>query len=132
MGVVSIEVLQDALWRSWSADTSKSSGWSERDRAKGQCAMTACVVQDYFGGEIVNTIARLPTGAQVSHYFNIIDGAVVDLTKQQFPLGTEFPDPAPKANGHRTTRDYCLSSEDTRKRYLLLSARVVDDINGNE
>ncbi|MFI1918125.1 hypothetical protein [Nocardia sp. NPDC020380] len=82
------------------------------------------MVQDYLGGEIVNSIARLPSGEEVSHYFNVIDGAAVDLTIQQFPPGTSFSEAAPKTKGYRSTRDYCLSFEDTEQRYLVLSARM--------
>ncbi|MFJ4655284.1 hypothetical protein ACIP5Y_28740 [Nocardia sp. NPDC088792] len=128
MGIVAVEVLQDALQKSWSADTSKSSGWNEHDRARGQCAVTACVVQDYLGGEILNTVATLPTGEKVSHYFNVINGETIDLTEQQFPCGTRFTDPAPKTKGARSTRDYCLSNEDTKDRYRLLSARIASRV----
>ena len=47
-----------------------------------------------------------------SHYYNIIDNEIIDLTIDQF-LG-EIPD---YINGEERTRDYLLSNEDTRNRY---------------
>lgn len=86
--------------------------------------MTACVVQDYFGGDIVHSIAILPSGENVSHYFNVIGSETVDLTREQFPPGTRFSVPAPKTQGFPSTRDYCLSYDSTRQRYHVLRNRV--------
>lgn len=124
MGTVAIEALRTALEQSWSVDTSAASGWTEANRAKGQCAVTACVVQDYLGGEILNTTATLPSGETVSHYFNLVDGGIVDLTRQQFPNATQFSKPEPRIKGFASTREFCLSYESTRQRYALLNKRV--------
>ncbi|MEC3917703.1 YunG family protein [Nocardia sp. CDC160] len=123
-GTVTVEALRDALELSWAADTSRSRVWSASNRAKGQCAVTACVVQDYLGGEIYHSVATLPGGETFSHYFNVIDGRSVDLTKQQFPSGTTFTEPAPKTKGYPSTREYCLSYEDMVRRYRTLAERT--------
>nr|WP_280188158.1 MULTISPECIES: hypothetical protein [Nocardia] len=52
--------------------------------------MTACVVNDRLGGDILHTTATLPSGDAVSHYFNLIGGKPVDLTAEQFPEHTQF------------------------------------------
>ncbi|MFF2554593.1 hypothetical protein ACFVUS_26570 [Nocardia sp. NPDC058058] len=129
-GTVTVEALRGALEQSWSADTSSSASWSEGNRAKGQCAVTACVVQDYLGGDILNSVATLPSGETVSHYFNVIDGRRVDLTERQFPSGTEFSEPAPKTKGFPSTRDYCLSYDDMMRRYRRLARRIADYVAG--
>lgn len=126
MGTVSLDALRQALRFAWSADTSAAPDWTDSNRAKGQCAVTACVVHDYLDGDIVNTTATLPSGETVSHYFNIIDGRPVDLTHEQFPKHTRFSEPAQKTKGFPSTRDYCLSHEHTRRRYELLRARVAE------
>ncbi|WP_433576792.1 YunG family protein [Nocardia brasiliensis] len=126
MGTTSLEALKQALPIAWSADTSATAIWEATNPAKGQCAVTACVVQDYLGGDILHTTATLPTGDLVSHYFNVVDGDVVDFTRRQFPTGTSFSEPALKTNGLPTTRDYCLSYDSTRQRYDLLRGRVDD------
>ena len=42
--------IYEALIRSWSIET--SSKWTIENPAKGQCGVTALVVQDIYGGEI--------------------------------------------------------------------------------
>jgi len=49
------------------------------DPAHNQCTVTAMVVQDYFGGEIVTVKVGAGT-----HYLNQIDGKLFDLTSDQF------------------------------------------------
>lgn len=131
MGAVRLEALQNALHAAWSHDTSAASDWREAICAKGQCAVTACVVQDYLGGDILNSIATLPSGETVSHYFNVIGSEAVDITKMQFPPGTHFSDPQPKTKGFSSTRDYCLSYDSTLQRYNLLRDRVAAHLHGS-
>ncbi len=71
-----------ALAGAWSIETAKQ--WTRDRPFEGQCNVTAVVVHDLFGGEILRT--RLP---HVDHYYNRIDGVAVDLTDDQFhePIG---------------------------------------------
>ncbi|WP_109528673.1 YunG family protein [Nocardia aurea] len=126
MGTGSLEALHRAIRSAWSADTSAAQDWTESNPAKGQCAVTACVVHDHLGGDILNSVATLPGGETISHYFNLVDGETVDLTAEQFPEHTHFSKPAPKTKGFASTRDYCLSYEHTRQRYELLRTRVAE------
>ncbi|MEU6827045.1 hypothetical protein ABZ894_00175 [Nocardia beijingensis] len=130
MSVGKLEALAGALQRSWSAETSSAPGWTEANSARGQCAVTACVVQDYLGGDILNSIAVLPTNETVSHYLNVVDGQIIDLTSEQFPEGATFTPPAPKAGRYASTREYCLSYESTRLRYEILRSRVAAVVGG--
>ncbi|WP_434085619.1 YunG family protein [Nocardia sputorum] len=132
MGLGKLETLASALYESWAEDTSSARDWTEGDRAKGQCAVTACVVQDYLGGDILNTVALLPNNKTVSHYFNIVDGRAIDLTRGQFPEGTTFTKPTAKPGRYDSTRAYCLSYECTRFRYEKLRSRVAEYISVNE
>ena len=61
------------LRRSWSIET--SSRWQPGNPASGQCGVTALVVHDKFGGEILKTDVN---GAW--HFYNRIDGRRVDFT----------------------------------------------------
>jgi len=124
-------VLTKALHKSWSADTSSAAGWTEANSTKGQCAVSACVVQDYFGGDILNTVATLPNSETVSHYLNVVDGETIDLTREQFPEGTTFTKPATKTGRYASTREYCLSFESTRRRYEKLRSRVASYLEGS-
>ena len=89
--------------------------WTEENPTLGQCAITALLVNDYFGGKIMRCMA-----SSGSHYYNLIDNQIVDLTVQQF-LG-EIP---MYEQGEERTRDYLLGNEDTKKRYLLLCKRFI-------
>ncbi|MDN4494350.1 YunG family protein [Ureibacillus aquaedulcis] len=74
---IQIERIVKALSTSWSIQS--SSKWSMENPAKGQCGVTALVVNDLLGGEILKTI--LPDGW---HFYNCIDGRRYDFTSSQF------------------------------------------------
>ena len=97
------------LRRSWSIET--GSGWQPGNPASGQCGVTALVVQDKFGGEILKTDVN---GAW--HFYNRIDGRRIDFTMSQFdsPIGY---DDVP------SSRDEALG-DCSRQQYVLLKGRV--------
>lgn len=51
-------IITDALFQSWSLRS--SSKWTKDNPAMGQCGVTALVVNDLIGGEIMKT--KLPGG----------------------------------------------------------------------
>lgn len=125
MNAVSLRDLTDAITKSWSAGTSANAEkWNVNNPSLGQCAVTSCVMQDYFGEDILNSVVILPDGSTDSHYYNLINDEAVDLTKQQFPAGSSFSEGQPKTKGFASTRDYCLSYPSTRQRYNVLKAKV--------
>lgn len=115
-----VEQLRAALACCWSAETSDNpSRWSVDRSTLGQCAVTALVVQDIFGGDLLRCICEVPGAVhRVSHYANkLTDGRKIDLTLEQFPPGTMF------SQGKIRTRQYVLSYPETMVRYgLLLTA----------
>ncbi len=117
-----VSELKNLLMQSWSVETCAPglrSEWNEENPSLGQCAITALIVNDYFGGKIMRCMA-----SSGSHYYNIIvDDSLVDLTVEQF-LG-EIPD---YANGEERTREYLLGNEDTKNRYLLLNRHLQANI----
>jgi hypothetical protein len=81
--MVKLSDLEKAIRESWDAKTSSyPEDWNEDNPAYGQCAVTALVVNDYLGGEIVNANVPLPSGKYESHYFNLVDGKEIDLTRE--------------------------------------------------
>ena len=113
--------LKQLLIGSWNFETCSPGlrdKWSEENPSLGQCAITALIVNDFFGGKIMRCMA-----SSGSHYYNIIDDVLVDLTVEQF-LG-EIPQ---YENGEERTRDYLLNNEDTKKRYLLLNKKLQETI----
>ena len=72
-----------------------------------QCAIISLTVNDLFGGKIMRCMT--PSG---SHYYNLIDGKIIDLTIEQ------FLDEKPKyEDGVEITREYLLSNTDTKNMY---------------
>lgn len=122
---MNLEELEKVLQKSWSIETSYCPNeWNESNSSFGQCAVSALIVDDYFGGEIIWAEASLPDGQKISHYFNCIDGKEVDLTRHQFSHGTTISSGAKKNKGFATMREFMLSNENTKKRYELLKEIV--------
>lgn len=118
-------MLEKALLKSWSRETSYCSAeWNESNPSFGQCAVTALIVNDYFGGDIVWSEVRLPNSQKISHFFNVIDGQEVDLTRSQFPKGTIVPKGIEKKKDFTSTRDYLMSYEGKNSRYTVLKEKV--------
>ncbi|OLO26574.1 hypothetical protein BTA37_27635 [Priestia megaterium] len=83
--MVSIENVRDALYKSWSLES--SSKWMRKNPAIGQCGVTALVVNDLFGGEIVKTMC---TGDW--HFYNKLNGVRYDFTEEQFSEAIKYDD----------------------------------------
>lgn len=145
---ISYEDLKHAIEDAWQRETSADpDGWDEDNPAYGQCAVTALVVQDMMGGDIVwrDAVVDKPGDLEdyfeedehVSHYFNQIDGETVDLTQQQFPEATEYRQDEDAVDAKLeqddgddfdTLRDYVLSYDPTRERYATLKADVFENL----
>lgn len=110
-----LELLAETLERAWLRQTSADpEHWAPDNPAWGQCAVTALVVQDTLGGELLRT-----TVDDVSHYWNRLpDGSEVDLTRQQFAADATYGQVVAK------DRQYVLSFPDTARRYLLLRQQM--------
>ena len=74
-----------ALLESWSART--SGGWHADNPARGQCDVTALLINELFGGQILKT--PLPEG---DHFYNRVDGVRIDLTDSQFEVPIDYLD----------------------------------------
>ncbi|AXS41278.1 hypothetical protein [Breoghania sp. L-A4] len=81
--------VRGALFRSWLSASAVQ--WTPANPALGQCNVTAVVIFDLFGGDILRT--RL---GDCYHYYNRVDGRAVDLTDSQFAApGALFARPDP-------------------------------------
>lgn len=133
--------LEKAIEKSWIRETSSFPlSWTNENPSWGQCAVTSLVVQDYLGGDLLNCGIELDEEFlddvkktdvsiknPVSHYYNIIEGKVIDLTKRQFSA-TDFPflisQGIFKPKDFASTRQYVLSFQKTEERYEILKKRV--------
>lgn len=77
-----INRVKAALENSWSSGS--SSKWTAKNPALGQCGVTALVVQDCLGGEIIKTRIAKPEVGEILHFYNLIDNKPVDFTISQF------------------------------------------------
>lgn len=108
-----------ALTASWSKDTAyrkDAENWTPQNPALGQCAITALLFNEFFGGRIYGGISD--TG--ILHYWNKKFGIKFDLTKQQFPSKMRFK------NTKCWTRKELLSSGNVAERYEILRSRVIE------
>lgn len=96
---MTLRTLKMLLKRVWSRETSADpKNWSDENPAWGQCAVTALIVQDNFGGDILCCFAYPPEARYTAHYYNRLpNGTIVDLTRQQFPKKTRFDSPESRA-----------------------------------
>ena len=87
-----------------------SSRYTPETPARGQCGVTALVVQAFHGGDIVWT----PVDRR-AHFYNFVDGERADLTAEQF-------DTVPDYRDSPTTRAAALS-DTTPEQYATLARR---------
>lgn len=97
----------------WSLETAYNREWDSANPALGQCAVTSLLFQDYFGGEIYEIKVN-----GISHYFNVLDDKIYDITSSQFKnINISYDRKELKE------RKGILSRYDTLKRYELLKNR---------
>lgn len=107
--------IRAALDQTWSLETAVQ--WSVENPANGQCNVTAAVIHDLFGGEILRT--RYP---DFWHYYNRIDGQRMDLSDSQFTRpGARFQAPDPYDDAP-CTRDDAMEGIPQREYDALRSA----------
>ena len=115
-----LDELKKVIEKSWTKETCYPTirdTWNEENPSIGQCAITVLIVNDYLGGKIMRTMCN-----GISHYYNLVNGKVIDLTVSQFE--GEIPN---YKIGEERSRDYLLSSEDTKNRYKLLLEKVKEN-----
>lgn len=85
---MTIDELRPHIRAAWGPDTcypDHRDDWSADNPAREQCGMTALVVQDVLGGDLVLGHVEVGGVNVGHHYWNVLpDGTVVDLTAEQF------------------------------------------------
>ena len=112
--------LYEVLLNCWSRETAYPSDqpyWTTRCPSIGQCAITAMLVYDMFGGEMYRA---------KNHYYNKIDGHWVDLTARQF---WDFNEQFDYTSGRKVYRNRTGQSGHTKKRYDLLVRNITEYLN---
>jgi hypothetical protein len=109
----------------WTAETAHPAyrdKWSPDNPSVGQCAVTALIVQELLGGDIYSCKV-----GRSSHFVNIINDEIYDLTAEQFG-GTnniQYVNNSFKPKSRKSL----LRNKDVCIRYELLKSRLSTEIN---
>lgn len=116
---MNIEKMRDALLECYSKDLCYPKiqyRWNNDNKYFGMSLITALIVNDYFGGDICKIYV-----AGISHYYNLIDSEIIDLTSKQFNLDIDYK------NYEIINREKILT-DDTKYRYNILKKRLVNKL----
>ncbi len=117
-----IQQLENALEKSWGKETCLpfiQDQWTEDNRAFGQCAVTALVIQDLFGGEIIYDEPHF-------HYWNKLpDGSMHDFSRKQFDLTVQNFTQTRIRPREELLEGAHAEKARTKERYEMLRARVL-------
>ena len=113
--------IERALRASWAADTCspddlERAGWHPGNPAWGHCDITALLLNDLFGGDLVVGEVHAGGTRQGFHWWNRLAGGVeIDLTREQFRDGQVIVAPKvvarPAGRPRRRYREYLLLRE---------------------
>lgn len=79
------------------------------------CAITSLIINDYFGGDICKNYVE-----GVSHYYNLIEDKIIDLTSSQFYCDIDYK--------NYQVVDKKILTDDTKHRYNVLKERLVNKL----
>jgi hypothetical protein len=121
-----IDALLRSCWSHETCDPVDQADWSEAEPARGHCAVTALVLQDLFGGELLVAEVRHQDGTrQGVHYWNRLGvGLEVDLTRSQFVQGEIVGEP------QVVPRPAEMTAGRLSHQYQLLAERVTRWLSG--
>ncbi len=112
-----ILALKNLLRKCYSIDTvypGSLNDYDKHDISYGHCAIATLICYERFGGKI----GKIKID-DISHYFNIIDNNIIDLTKEQFEYEVNY--------SNYIIKDYndILNNSDTKNRYLMLKLKLL-------
>ena len=116
---MNIENIQKLLFDCYSKDLcypKVQDKWNENNKCFGMCAITSLIINDYFGGDICKIYVD-----GISHYFNMIEGKIIDLTKAQFNCDIKYKD-------YQIIDREKILTDNTKDRYKTLKTRLINEI----
>lgn len=116
---MNIENIQKTLLECYSKDLcypKVQDNWNDNNKCFGMCAITSLIINDYFGG----VICKIHVDG-ISHYFNLIEDRIIDLTSSQFNCDIDYK------NYQIADREKILT-DDTKHRYKVLKERLVNKL----
>lgn len=116
---MNIENLKENLLECYSKDLCYSkvkNEWNENNKCFGMCAITSLIINDYFGGDICKIHVD-----GISHYFNLIEDKIIDLTSSQFNCDIDY-------KNYQIVDRKNILTDDTKHRYNVLKERLVNKL----
>jgi hypothetical protein len=130
MGVLLLADIEQAIRQSWSADTCPPEGrcrWNPANPSWGQCGVTAMVLHDLLGGELLRGEVTADGEFCDYHWWNrLATGIEIDLTRDQ------FSPPHVISSGVPVTRTPPTTWRRLRAEYELLRTRVLANLQISE
>lgn len=78
--------LADRLRGAWCRDTSELPfSWTPERPSTGQCHVSSLILREFFGGEVVEGLVVCGQAWVAVHYWLVVGGVSVDVTRDQFP-----------------------------------------------
>ena len=116
-----LEMFRNA-WNAETAHPAYRDKWSPNNPSAGQCAVTALIVQEILGGDIYSCKV-----GHASHFVNIVNGKIFDLTADQFGGvdNIKYVNNSFKLKSRKSL----LQNKDVRIRYELLKLRLSTETN---
>lgn len=113
---MNIENIQKLLLECYSKDLcypKVKDDWNDNNKCFGMCAITSLLINDYFGG----VICKIHTDG-ISHYFNLVEDKIIDLTSSQFNYEIDYKD-------YQIMDRKKILNDDTSNRYNILKIRLI-------
>ena len=113
---MNIENIQKVLLECYARDLYYSkvqNEWNENNKCLGMCAITSLIVNDYFGGDICKIYVD-----GISHYFNLMENKIIDLTSSQFNHKIDYKD-------YQVIDREKILTDDIKNRYNILKSRLI-------
>jgi hypothetical protein len=127
MTFLTLAGIEQAVRSSWGADTYPSDAqtqWDPRNPARGQCGVTALVLSDILGGELMRGEVHVNGERTDFHWWNRLPGGLeIDLTREQFAPEETVTEGTP------ITRPPGTEIKRLRAEFELLRQRVLDALS---
>ena len=116
---MNIDNMQKVLLECYSKDLCYSKVqdfWDDNNKCLSMCAITSLIINDYFGGNICKIYV-----AGISHYFNLVDEEIIDLTSSQFNHEIDYKD-------YQIVDRQEILIDDTKNRYYILKSKLIKSL----
>lgn len=110
------------LWRPETCTPRMRRRWTADNPTLGQCAITAFLAQDLFGGLVFG----VPLGDGNFHCFNVVGTHEFDLTSEQFDHPLDY------GERYEQFRDVHFARVEKKERYELLRRALLARLEGGE